>query len=1509
MADVLSQILNQGFNGSADQIDQLAKALGLSAEQASKALEQIQQFGAVKLSLSDQFDKLNQSLGLTSDQFKGLSQAAAALSGSASGFDALGKSVEGVSKQGNPLIRAFQGFHELVAENEIVKTAFAFNQVTGAIGELEHLARPVFEGLIAQNIELRQQILSVSATLAATQQVKVDGDTVAKPIDAIKAAGTAVSEQLNVLRTDSLSLAGVTSTELVGSFQAIAQASGGLGLNLKQAEKTTIALTAASTTLGLSEFQRSQEIQSIARGEITTYNQLAKSLGISNEIVRTKAAEGKLYEFIQSKTEALREAQGLAAQSFSGVTSNLKEIVQLTTQAAGAPLLDLLLKELNQFYEFIKEKQEALQNFSVAAVTAILDVVNPIITAFQPAIDNLGVALGNTAVALLSAFQNLTPIFIQVGTAIAQVVVQASQIVVQVSEFLKIIADLADPVTVTTLAVGALALATVLYRTELQALIATQVASFFTNLASNIALMGAALEGVGLASIGARFLTLGKAITTAISAAQAGGFSALIAELAPLALAAAAAAAPLIALAGAIALTGLVKYTNDLRVSNDELEEFGKQTDKVSEDSISLATKLKAAKDKTDESKKSGVALSKEELEANKKLAAQGKEQITQIDEKIASIKKFKAVGDEGRANQASQIKELEKMKETLSGLSSNITFDNKPLVERGKEFEQLENRVKAYQKTIDNPVDQAKFDEAAKGIIPLIKEEVEAGLISAEEGAKRLRKLAADTRADFELQKQAREAAMKEELTHQDEVLKISQANIEEQVGKGKLTQVDAEQQITEAKRFAAQERVEILKKEVENQPDNLQLRLQLEQAKTEVVQLEAKKREQAYKKELDERDRASKIAQANIDERVGKGAIGEIESEKETTALKAQEADKRLEIIRTTLEKENKEGRGKGEFAKQLTLQLEEAEGTAAKAAKAVRDLAFKQKLQEFDEQQRILEGMKAQGLVSEKEVADQSLDITQQRLDTELAQIRKQRATLTDAADIKELAAKEADINKRRVESFEKFENEKLAILERSQKKALDLVKKVETDSEIATQKLLNKREIREAEASDRNLKAKRKITEQELKLEVEKSKAIEALPQLTDPQKEEERQAKLRASRQRTGELTLSLLQNEREQQESTAKVIQDKIDQQLKAALNSYTEQEQGLQRLSASQDFLVKNLERQNSLLSAQKDLQGAISGYVNSEYQLAESLTQSESKKHKLREEAARSRLAFLDREQALERQSLDLEELKNKALLEREKIQNRIAQSKADAGLAKAIAEQGKTNADPKATAADKNAAVLAVQAAQEETIGTRYQGKLLDEQGQQQAGLDEAKRRSLFYKQDSQRDQARADLAKETRGKGDDRQLAIEFENKARSARFFDDTTLNIPQSNLPDFETFRKQAIQQQINRVTAPTQALIPQGFGVQQALPAGTGQAVATSEGGVKSLKEAIQQSIAQGFAKLGRLGNVNQTNSIVNNLNGADIANGKAAETVSQQILNQLYDVARLAKTKTAAS
>lgn len=1524
VADAISQILGQGFSGSSDQIDKLAQALGVTAEQAANALRQIQQFNSVKLGFSEQFDKLNNELGITVDQFKGLSQAATALGGSADGFDKLGKSIEGTSKQGNLLTRAFQGFHELVAENEIVKTAFAFNQVTGAIGELEHLARPVFEGLIAQNIELRQQILSVSATLAATQQVKVDGETATKPIEAIKAAGTAVSEQLNVLRTDSLSLAGVTSTELVGSFQAIAQASGGLGLNLKQAEKTTIALTAASTTLGLTEFQRSQEIQSIARGEVTTYNQLAKSLGITNEIVRQKAAEGKLYEFIQTKTEALREAQGLAAQSFAGVTSNLKEIVQLTTQAAGAPLLDLLLKELNQFYEFIKEKQEALQNFSVAAVTAILDVVNPIITALQPAIDSLGAALGNTAVALLAAFQNLTPIFIQVGTAIAAIVVEASQLVVVFSEFLKVIGDLLSPTTALALAVGALAIATALYRTELLALIATNVVGFFTNFASNIALLGSAMEGMKLEIIGGRFLALSKAITTAMSAAKAGGFAGLIAELGPLAIAAAAVAAPLIAIAGAIALTGLVKYTQDLRVSNDELEQFGQQTNKVGEDSIALAFKLKNAKNKSDEAKKSGVALTKEELEANKKLLSQGKGQVEAIDSEIDSLKKLKVVGDEGRANQASQIKQLEKLKETLGGLSSDVTFDNKPLVERGNEFEQLTNRIKAYKKTVDSPVDQAKFDEASKGIIPLIKEAVEAGTISATQAEDQLNQLASDRRADFETQKLAIDAitkVRKDALDLEKTDVEGQIAEVSEAVASGRTGDAEGAKETTALKRIELNNQLNdtrsaILAEEsaiAEGRGSETKLKQLKQQEKTGQTDL-AKNAKEGRDHENQERLKDFDEGQKELDGKKAQGLITEQAFADKSLGISQNRLSEELRQIATkrkALDPKDKEG-NEALDAQEAEIRKKQVDVVQKYGEQKIALLRDQSKLESS-----LLEANKSQGLISETQYADGLLQLTQTRLAKELELIAEQRSRIPkgNTEALRKLAIEEADIRKQQVDAIEKFESEKIAILDRSQKKALDLVKEAETESEIATQKLLNKREIREAEASDRNLKEKRKLLEEELKLETEKTAAIAALPKLTDEAKEEERQTKIRASRQRTGELTLQLLQNEREQQESTFKVISDKIDQQLKATTNYYTEQEQGLQRISTAQDYLVKNLERQNTLLSAQKDLQSAISGYIDGEYKIAESLLTNEYQKRTLREEAARSRLAFLDREQELERQSLDLEQAKNKALLDREIIQNRIAQSKSEAGLAKSIAEQAKTKADPKATAADKNAADLSVKASQDEVIGTRFQGRLLEDQGAQQAGLDAAKRRSLAVSQDLKRDQARADLAKETRGRGDDLEIANQSADKARNAAQYGDATVSVSATKAGNYDDFyrtelaklRGGGVQQRINAVVNPTQAAIPQGFGVQQSLPSGTSQAVAASEGGLTGLRAAIGDAIVQGFAKLGRLGNVNQTNSITNNLNGADIANGKAADTVSQQILNQLYDVGRLAKAKTA--
>ncbi|BAS59851.1 hypothetical protein NIES2135_21080 [Leptolyngbya boryana NIES-2135] len=676
----------------------------------------------------------------------------------------------------------------------------------------------------------------------------------------------------------------------------------------------------------------------------------------------------------------------------------------------------------------------------------------------------------------------------------------------------------------------------------------------------------------------------------------------------------------------------------------------------------------------------------------------------------------------------------------------------------------------------------------------------------------------------------------------------------------------------------------------------DNTKLEFSLQQSAKKAI---ADLAQSANQEEID----GIKRQQLEIEEQLGEGYISQQEASKRLTELKRSELEKQREFLNAELQRELAQGgANESDRAKKLRQQLSQTEAEIGKNTRKQQEENFNRRLQDFDEQQKILEGKRAQGLVSEQQFNDESFKLTMDRLNVEAETIQQERARLSkdDKEGMEALAAREAEIQKKRVDAIEKYENEKIAILDRAQKKALDVAKMAETSRDIETQKLLNARQIREVEANELNLQAKQATTREELRLEQEKVKALEALPKLSDPVKEEARQAKIRASRQRTADLTLQTLKNEYALEEARTRVIQDRIDQQLKVTINNFTQEQQLLQQSAMAQDYKVKAIERQNTLLNAQKDLQSAISGYVSGQYQLAESLTTSESRKRRIQEEAARSRLAFLAREQALERQSLELEIQRNQAMLLREQIQNRIEQSKAKADVATAQAELEKARADKKTTPAELRAKELAVQAASDRAVGTQYQGLLLDEQERQQGALDNARRRGLQYRQELQTDQARSSLAQITRTKSDDRVLAAEFLQKARNAAD-DSTAIVVPQSTIPTFEQFsgRREAIQAQINQVVGGSGG-VSTVAPVQRNLPAqsstvlgGDGQVIQLLSD-IKGAMEGLSNASAQP---------INQTNSITNHFTGEDIQSGQMKSKVKQDVLNVLYDVARLAK------
>jgi hypothetical protein len=229
-----------------------------------------------------------------------------------------------------------------------------------------------FQLLIQQNARLRSELLSTQASLVATNRIMQQGKEINDPTQAIQALEGPISDAIAQLRQDSLELVGVTSAELVPIYQQIAQNSSNIGASLLDSKDLTLSFSAALGTLGIPLFQARQEIGSILTGTIDMNSVLAKSLGITNEQVGTWRSQGRLVEELLKKLESFRAGNALAAASLSGVTSNIQEVFEEITRIAGEPLLDFLVQELNEFYEYINNNREVFAQAFEGIVQALL---------------------------------------------------------------------------------------------------------------------------------------------------------------------------------------------------------------------------------------------------------------------------------------------------------------------------------------------------------------------------------------------------------------------------------------------------------------------------------------------------------------------------------------------------------------------------------------------------------------------------------------------------------------------------------------------------------------------------------------------------------------------------------------------------------------------------------------------------------------------------------------------------------------------------------------------------------------------------------------------------------------------------------------------------------------------------------------------------------------------------------------------------------------------------------
>ncbi len=308
------------------------------------------------------------------------------------------------------------------AFEKIGQTAFNFNQIIQGVQTLVSALRPAYDLLIGQNEQLNQELLGSQANLAATNKILKDGVELKDPKEAIQALEGPIKEAIEKIQKDSLQLVGVTSKDLIGVFNVLTAQAANLTNQSKEfpesieaAQKLTTSFSAALGTIGLPLNQARQEINSILSGTIDMNSVLAKQLGITNDNVQAWKAQGVLVDELQVRLKPFVDGNALAARSIGGITSNLQEILELTTRTAGEPLLEPLVAALEQLFNFLQENQDAIEQFTSDAAIKFLGLIENIGQAaarigeaLLPALEALGPAAGNSIDLLVEGFITLT---------------------------------------------------------------------------------------------------------------------------------------------------------------------------------------------------------------------------------------------------------------------------------------------------------------------------------------------------------------------------------------------------------------------------------------------------------------------------------------------------------------------------------------------------------------------------------------------------------------------------------------------------------------------------------------------------------------------------------------------------------------------------------------------------------------------------------------------------------------------------------------------------------------------------------------------------------------------------------------------------------------------------------------------------------------------------------------------------------------------------------------------
>ena len=603
----------------------------------------------------------------------------------------------------------------------------------------------------------------------------------------------------------------------------------------------------------------------------------------------------------------------------------------------------------------------------------------------------------------------------------------------------------------------------------------------------------------------------------------------------------------------AIAGIGLAVQKQKLAAGTAEVEEYGRQMENASDQSLKLAQNLKRAGDAQAEANKRGVQLTKEQYAENAKLLRQTELQRARLDDEIKNRQEaLKDIsGEENKAALQAQIDDLKKQQEILTRLSSD-TIQTKPkeILDKGSAFEQLRIKIEGAKAAIEKPSDDAALKQKSQELIEITQQQLELGAITSEEARKNLELVSSNAKLEQDVRIKAQKAIIESyKDTSRIEALKAEFDLINAQLAAGQLTFAENAKAIANIQNSALEDRMrneesaheETMKrlqseyegKKILLEQDLLSARLAAAQNIGTELGNQQLARAEEISKQLQQLEVSSNQERQNETKRNGEvtAAITQQIAENQAKQLKlAKELEK--QVRDGSISEEQAALRQSSEAKKaELDAQLKASENAYRKQREIInqqfqqdKETAEKERRASIEAAAKAVPGSKEfQSSIQNAEAANSKIENSRKAATQAL--LKADRDYLAEKSKLETQSLQvEADNEKKQREAAIKFFDTK-------QKQAQDVLQQSQNKQLINIQKLENAGLVIKEQTELSKTKATGERINNDLRQEQEKLKKLESLEKPKNQQERLSLETQIRASKLKTQDLIREGLENE------------------------------------------------------------------------------------------------------------------------------------------------------------------------------------------------------------------------------------------------------------------------------------------------------------------------------------------------------------------------------------------